>query len=91
MTNSHLASFVLEGADTTGQSVIIISDHRVITLYYYWASRHWYQYNLIHGNILVGYSNYIDFLSWIRHTVTSDDCIRAGFSEHEVMELFTND
>lgn len=28
------------------------------------------------------------FFDWLRYKATPEDCIEAGFSEHEVMELF---
>lgn len=88
--NWKLRTYLTNNSQSVGGDTTCISDPRSLGLYDIYLVET--QCKIIYNSptIKVTFANYayIEFLHWVKTKATSEHCIRAGFSEHDVMELF---
>lgn len=87
MKNNALVSYVtkMQGKEATRYHSLKIKDPQVLALYelYNPGASEW-----ITGYTIVSLVDYARFCNWLTYTATPEDCLKVGFTEHQMMELW---
>lgn len=91
MTNIKLRAYVrsLQGEYATCFSTLVIKNPVILCLYrdYYGIPQH----ERVLNYTCISVEAYNNFLWWVEERTTAEDCLAAGFTEHEVIELLSDE